>query len=47
MIFDLSFKVKWKDVLDNRKRHILENNECKNYLRIDYTYQIGDQVLVN
>ena len=47
MIFDLSFRAKWKDVLDNRKRRILENNERENQSRIDHTYQIGDQVLVN
>ena len=30
IIFDLSFKTKWKDVLDNRKWRMLENNERKN-----------------
>ena len=26
MIFDLSFKVKWRDTTDNRNKRILENN---------------------
>lgn len=47
MIFDLSFKVKWRDIMDNRKKRLLTNNESENRLRIDHTYREGDLVLIN
>ena len=36
MLFDLSFKVHWKDLLDNRKRVLLQNNEREFRSHKDY-----------
>ena len=47
MLFDLSFKVKWRELLDNRKRVLLQNNERENRSRTDHAWRVGDQVLIN
>ena len=35
ILFNLSFKVNWKDLLDNKKLVLLQNNERENHLRKD------------
>ena len=47
MLFDLSFKVNWRDLLDNRKRVLLQNNERENRSRKDHVWRVGEQVLIN
>ena len=47
MLFDLSFKVNWRDLLDNKKRVLLQNNKRQNFLRKDYIWHVGEQVFAN
>jgi len=47
MIYNLSFKVQWKDLLESRKNRLIINNEQENRSRIPHTYTKGEQVLVN
>ena len=47
MIFDLSFKAKWKEIVNNRRKRIQNNNLRENKSRIAHTYNVGDQVLLN
>ena len=42
MLFILSFKVHWKDLLDNRKRVLLQNNEREKYLHKDHVWRVGE-----
>ena len=47
MLFNLLFKINWRDLLDNKKRVLLQNNERENRSRKDHEWRVGEQVLIN
>ena len=47
MIYDLSFKPDWDRLIQQRRTARLKNNARENRGRIDYQYQVGDQVMIN
>ena len=47
MLFNLTWKINHDDIFERRQKHIFENHERENRLRLDHTYQIGDRVLLN
>ena len=46
MLFDLSFKTKWKSIKEKRQTAIEHNNERENSKRTKYEYKVGDKVLL-
>ena len=47
MLFDLSFRTKWKDIRTKRIDAIKKNNAAENAKRVQYKYKPGDQVLLD
>ena len=47
MLFDLSFRTKWKDIRTKRIEAIKKNNAAENAKRVQYKYKPGDQVLLD
>ena len=46
MLFDLSFKSKWRDIRKKRIDAIKNNTVRENSKRVQYKYKIGDKVLL-
>ena len=47
MLFHLLLKVNWRELLDNRKRVLSQNNERENRSRKDHAWRAGEEVLIN
>jgi hypothetical protein len=46
MVFDIPFLANWNKIGDYRQRQTYLNTACKNSVRVDYDYKIGNKVLV-
>lgn len=47
MLFDLSFKVKWRDIKRKRQEAIINHNIRENAKRKAYEYKVNDKVLLD
>ncbi len=46
MIFNIQHEADWKLIKERKQKRIKENNKRENATRIDYTYEVGQKVLV-
>ena len=45
-LLNVSFEADWHYIKERKQKRILQNNKRENQSRIDYTYSIGDRVMV-
>ena len=45
-LFEVPFIADWKQIGEHRQCQTDHSNECENKKRVDYTYKIGDKILI-